>query len=259
MEPYQQLIAHLQHLGPLAVAFSGGVDSTLLLQAAHAAGGDRVLAFTAQGPMHFQNELADARGLADRIGVPFQELHISWDELPELAMNPSDRCYLCKRVILTRCLAELPPGYQLCEGSTSDDLHAHRPGRRAVMELGVRSPLLEVGLGKADIRSISRQLKLPTWDKPAQSCLLTRFPHHAALSPADLKRVETCEEALHRRGFRIVRVRSLGKLARLEFGSEELAKAQSPAMKETITALCQQAGFSELEIDPAGYRSGSMD
>lgn len=259
MEPYRQLITHLRQLGPLAVAFSGGVDSTLLLKAAHQATDGQVLAITVDGPMQLRSELAEARGLADRIGIPHRELRISWEDLPELATNPPDRCYQCKRAILRHCLAELPPGYQLCEGSTSDDLQAHRPGRRAVTELGVRSPLLEAGLGKADIRSISRQLGLPTWDKPAQSCLLTRFPHGVTITPADLKRVECCEEALHRLGFRVVRVRSLGTTARLEFMGEELAAARTAAMTEKFVMICNQAGFSEVQVDPAGYRSGSMD
>ena len=259
MEPYQRLITQLQQLGPLAVAFSGGVDSTLLLRAAHQATGGQVLAITVDGPMQFRSELAEARKLAARIGVQQLELPIGWHDLPGLATNPPDRCYHCKRFILSRCQKELPLGYQLCEGSTIDDLQAHRPGRRAVVELGVRSPLLEAGLGKADIRSISRQLALPTWDKPAQSCLLTRFPHDTLLAVADLQRVETCEEALHGLGFSMVRVRSLGTTARLEFIGEELAAAQLPAMTKKIVNVCNVAGFSVVLIDQAGYRSGSMD
>lgn len=259
MDLYQQLTTHLSQLAPVAVAFSGGVDSTLLAKAAHDAAGDHAIAITVNGPMQLRRELLEARELAALIGIRQIELQISWQELVELHTNPDDRCYRCKRTILARCRNKLPSGYQLCEGSTSDDLQAHRPGRRALEESGVKSPLQELGIGKLDIRSMSRHLGLPTWDKPAQSCLLTRFPHNTLITTESLQRVEACETALHQLDFKVVRVRSLGDLARLEFGADDLLQAQKPAIQTRILALCRQAGFREATIDPAGYRSGSMD
>lgn len=259
MHRYHQLINHLRSMGPLGIAFSGGVDSTLLLKAAHDALGDRACAITINGPMHFRRELQAARELAQQLGVRQVELPIDWLELAELHSNPADRCYRCKRAILALCRSKLPPGYQLCEGSTSDDLLTHRPGRRALEESGVRSPLQELGLEKAVIRSVSHQLGLATWDKPAQSCLLTRFPHDTPLTPVSLQRVEACEDALHDLGFKVFRVRSLGDLARLEFGAEDIQLAQHPASRSRLLELCRQAGFHEATIDPAGYRCGSMD
>ena len=267
MDHYSRLISHLQPLAPLAVAFSGGVDSSLLLKASFDAVGDQALAITVDSPLQFRQELADAAALASRIGV--QQLVLPFDPatVPGLMHNPPERCYLCKHALLSRCIAELScrtlppasPSWTLLDGSTTDDLLAHRPGSRALKELGVRSPLQELGLDKATIRTLSRQHGLPTWNKPAQSCLMTRFAHDSPVSTADLRRVESCEEALHKLGFMVVRVRSLGTLARIEVDREELAALGAPAMQAAVESLCRKAGFAEVLIDPAGYRSGSMD
>ena len=266
MDDYHRLISHLQPLAPLAVAFSGGVDSSLLLKASHAAAGDQALAITIDSPLQFRQELADAAALASQIGVRQLVLLFDPDTVPGLMHNPPERCYLCKQALLSRCIAELachtlPPGasWTLLDGSTADDLRAHRPGSRALKELGVRSPLQELGIDKATIRKLSRQLDLPTWNKPAQSCLMTRFAHDSPVSVADLRRVEACEEALHRLGFTVVRVRSLGTIARIEVCVEELEALKAPAVQEAVESLCKKAGFSGVMIDPAGYRSGSMD
>ena len=266
MDDYNRLISHLQPLAPLAVAFSGGVDSSLLLKASHDAVGDQALAITIDSPLQFRQELADAALLASQIGVRQLVLPFDPDTVPGLMHNPPERCYLCKHALLSRCIAELscrtlPPAtpWTLLDGSTTDDLLAHRPGSRALKELGVRSPLQELGLDKATIRTLSRQHGLPTWNKPAQSCLMTRFAHGSPVSAADLRRVESCEEALHGLGFTVVRVRSLGTIARIEVHNEELAALTVPAVQEAVESLCKKAGFSRVMIDPAGYRSGSMD
>jgi len=266
MPHYQQLINHLQGMSPLAVAFSGGVDSTLLAKAAHDALGDRAIAITINGPMQFRGELDTARELAQQIGIRQIELQLDWAGLPELHTNPPDRCYRCKSSIIKLCLRQLASlfgadhSWSLVDGSNLDDLLAHRPGRRALQELAVGSPLAELGFDKAEIRSVSRRLGLPGWDRPAQSCLLTRFPHTRPLTDTDLRRAESCEEKLHNMGLHLVRARCLNDRVRLELGQQELATvAANPLLRKNIAAVCAEAGFSELVIDPAGYRSGSMD
>lgn len=266
MQRYQQLINHLQSIGPLGVAFSGGVDSTLLAKAAHDALGDQAIAITINGPMQLRSELQTARTLAQQIGIRQIELQLTWHELPTIHANPPDRCYRCKHALLTLCQHQLAANsvdgvtWNLIDGSNLDDLQAHRPGRRALQELAVASPLAELGLDKAEIRHVSRQLGLPTWDKPAQSCLLTRFPHDTPITTQDLQRVEVCEEGLRGRGLALVRVRSLGTMARLELGNQELATVTAnPLLLKAIEELCAEAGFSKVVVDPSGYRSGSMD
>jgi uncharacterized protein len=246
-------------MAPLAVAFSGGVDSSLLVKVAHDRLKDRCSAVTVDAPYHFRQELADAVSLATGLGVHHLLLTFDPAAVPGLMHNPPDRCYLCKRALLTLCHSVLPSAWTLIDGSTADDLQMHRPGSKALKDLGVRSPLAEAGFTKQDIRMLSRRLGLPTWDKPAQSCLLTRFPYNTLITADELVRVEQCETAIKALGIRTIRVRSLGNLARLEFGHREQAQAMLPVMKQKITGLCRQAGFIQVEVDPAGYRSGSMD
>lgn len=258
-----QLLRQLLHdQAPLAVAFSGGVDSTLLLQVAHTVLGDRCIAVTVDAPYHFRQELADAATFTRQQGIRHLLIPFDPDAVPSstplsarLLNNPTDRCYLCKKALLSLCLSSLAPAWTVVDGSTLDDQTVHRPGRRALQELGIHSPLAEAGFRKQDIRTLSRELGLPTWDKPAQSCLLTRFPHNVTIQSGELARVEYCEEQLKSAGFSVVRVRSLGNLARLEFEQRELAQARLPVIEE----ICKKAGFTDIVIDPAGYRSGSMD
>ncbi|MFA6822481.1 MAG: ATP-dependent sacrificial sulfur transferase LarE [Geobacter sp.] len=266
MQHYQQLINHLSSRGPLGVAFSGGVDSTLLAKAAHDALGDRAIAITIHGPMQLRGELQAARELAKQIGIRQIELRLDWSELPELHTNPPDRCYRCKSSIITLCLRQLASlsdaghSWSLVDGSNLDDLQAHRPGRRALQELAVGSPLAELGFSKAHIRSVSRQLGLPGWDRPAQSCLLTRFLHDSPITDAELRRVESCEEELHSMGCRLVRARCLGDGVRLELGQQELAAVTAnPLLQKAIEEVFAKAGFSGVVIDSSGYRSGSLD
>lgn len=266
MQRYQQLTNHLHTMGLLGVAFSGGVDSTLLAKAAHDALGKRAVAITINGPMQLRSELDAARSLSQQIGIRQIELQIDWSALPELHTNPADRCYLCKSNILLACRQQLDSTtiadehWNLADGSNLDDLQTHRPGRRALQEQAVRSPLAELGFDKREIRSLSRQLGLPSWDKPAQSCLLTRFPHNTSLTVVDLQRVEACEEQLRTQGLGQVRVRCLGSTARVELGHQELAAVTAnPLLEQSCIKLCTEAGFAEVSIDLNGYRSGSMD
>ncbi len=254
-------------MAPVAVAFSGGVDSSLLLKVAHDTLGERCVAVTVDAPYQFRQELTDAACLARQLGVRHLRTPFAPATIPGLMNNPTDRCYLCKKAMLELCrlsLASLPLPLAPCplsliDGSTLDDQTVHRPGRRALEELGIRSPLAEAGLTKQAVRDLSRQLGLPTWDKPAQSCLLTRFPHDQAVTEADLQRVEWCEKGIQALGFSMVRVRSLENLARLEFEVGELAQARLPDLFDQIETICREAGFKEVMVDLFGYRSGSMN
>jgi len=250
---YQLLQQITLDQAPLAVAFSGGADSSLLLKVAHDTLGKRCVAVTVDAPYHFRQELADAARFAQQLGVQHLSIPFDPDTIPNLLTNPTDRCYLCKKAMLNLCLASCP--LPLIDGSTLDDQAAYRPGRRALNELRVRSPLAESGLTKQDVRDISRKLGLATWNKPAQSCLLTRFPHNYPVTVAELQRVEQSEKRIQGLGFRVVRVRSLGTMARIECEAVE----QAHTMFLKIERICRQAGFTTVEIDPAGYRCGSMD
>lgn len=262
---HQQLKELLAGTAPLAVAFSGGVDSTLLLKVAAEVLPESCCAVTVDAPYLFRQELAAATRLTCHLNVRHLMVPLTPELLPGLYRNPADRCYWCKNAMLTCCLAAVTErlrhegNWTLVDGSIADDQYSHRPGRQALAERQIRSPLAEVGFDKAEVRALSNELGLPNWDKPAQTCLLTRFPHNLNITAADLKRVEQAEEGLLALGFSVVRVRSIGTLARVECAPGVLATACFPGMAEKIKVVCQTAGFSDVLIDPTGYRSGSMD
>jgi uncharacterized protein len=244
------------------VAYSGGVDSTLLLWAAlDALGGKQVLAVTAQAPLFSQRELTMAKAIAHQLGarhrfVPTQQLE---DE--RFVQNPPRRCYTCKRAILTR-LIEVAHEEGLAwvvEGSNLDDQDAHRPGQQAVRELNVRSPLEEAGLSKAEIRSLSQKLRLPTWDKPARPCLATRFPYGTHITAEGLARVEAAEAALMEEGFQRVRVRDHAPIARIEVPPADVPRLAQPDVATSIIAELKRLGYTYVTLDLEGYRRGSMD
>lgn len=256
---YEQLLTCIKQSGPMAVAFSGGVDSTLLLKAAHDSLGPDLLAITICAPMHHRQEIEDADSITKTLGVKHIQASIQWKRLGFLANNPSNRCYLCKKFIFSQCL-QIAAEHNiklLADGSTADDLQVHRPGALALKELGVISPLQQTGWSKVMIRSTSRRLDLPTADKPAQSCLLTRFPHDTLVTEEKMRQVELCEKALEKLQFSSIRVRSIGGHARVEVAHNQLAKAA--IQKDQITRICLNSGFETAEIDPDGYKSGSMD
>lgn len=255
----QRLVDILKQYDSAAIAFSGGVDSALLSVIAAETIGGRVLLITAQSAVFAAHELDDARRIARRHEIA-HEIVSTADVMNErFRANPPDRCYHCKRAIFEKLLAiAADRGYAVvCDGSNRDDSGDYRPGRRALAELGVVSPLREAGLGKAEIRELSRRRGLPTADKPSCACLASRFPYGQPIVIETLRRVDRAESALRARGFFQVRVRVHGDCARVELAPDELMRGWE--QREAITRACTDAGFAYVAIDTRGYRTGAMN
>lgn len=247
----QQLLATL---GPVAVAFSGGVDSSLLLAVSHQALHGNCLAVTVAAPFHFSQEISTASDLADTLGVRHHVLPFPADQLPVLLLNRTDRCYHCKTVIISACHSALPDSsWSLIDGSNHDDLKLYRPGRKALHEAGIRSPLAEVGITKREVRELARQLGLDCWNKPAQSCLLTRFPHDSQITQEGLQRIELLEEQLRNLGLGLVRARCDRDSVIIELDQKGLAETYQSGLAQKIINICLQAGFSSATISPSAY------
>lgn len=257
----RKLRAILRSLDSVVVGFSGGVDSTYLSAMARAVLRSRHLAVTVDTPFQTREEIRELREVAAALKLRHRVLPADPLAVPEITANPPDRCYRCKQVVFG-LLAELAraEGFAaVVDGGNTDDASDYRPGRRALAELGVRSPLAEAGFNKEDIREASRRLKLPTAEKPANACLATRIPFGTPLTPATLEAVGRAEHALAELGFSRVRVRAHGEVARLELPPDELARAAAPRLRARLVAAVRASGFSYVALDLEGYRMGSLN
>ncbi len=251
----------LESFDRIAVAFSGGVDSTFIAWFAREVLGKTVIALFADTPFVSAKERGDAFTTAKMLGFDLEVISFDPLELPGIRQNPLDRCYLCKRELFDRILARAGElGCQaVVDGSHAGDADAYRPGKRALSELGIISPLAAAGLVKDEVRTLGRMFNLPNWNKPSQSCLATRFPYGTGLSYDLLRRVEKAEDFLHGLGCAQARVRCHEDLARIEVEESDFSTIFAPENKSAILALFGELGFSHVCLDLAGFRSGSWD
>ena len=257
----QDLTRLLLGYGSVIVAFSGGVDSAYLAYVANRELGSRALAVTGDSASYptFQRELAEQ--LTSQFGIRHRIVLTEEFEDPNYTSNPPNRCYYCKSELYTRLrdLAREIGFESICDGTNADDVGDYRPGRQAALELGVRSPLLECGLTKADIRELARQAGLPAWNEPASACLSSRVPYGEVVTIGKLSMVDKAEMALKELGFRQVRVRHHGDVARIEVAEDEMERALHPEMARRMSTALKSLGFKYVALDLEGYRTGSLN
>jgi uncharacterized protein len=256
-----RLYARLGEVESLVIAYSGGVDSAYLAYAASRALGGRLLCVTADSPSYPRRHRELAERIARDFQLPHEFIETSEMERPEYRANPANRCYYCKTELYEH-LSELASsrGFAaIADGSNADDRGDYRPGRQAAREFGVKSPLDDADLTKAEIRELSRRAGLPTWDEPASACLSSRIPYQSEVTVGKLSMIEQAEEAVRRHGFRVCRVRHHDTVARLEIGRDEMARALDPEVAAALVAELKAIGYQYVCLDLQGYRTGSLN
>lgn len=257
----EKLKHHLQSLQSVAVAFSGGVDSTFLLKVADEVLGDQVIAVTARSSTYPERECNEACDYANKFGVKHITIVSEELEIKGFSDNPVNRCYFCKNELFskTKEVANQNGVRYVLDGCNADDLGDYRPGMKAAKELGVVSPLLECGMTKEDIRYLSREAELPTWDKQAFACLSSRFPYGSKITVDKLEMVDKAEQFLLDAGLKNVRVRHHGDIARVEVARDERNKFFSEEFLDSVNTAFKEIGFTYTALDLKGYRTGSMN
>jgi len=261
-DKYFQLQEILRGIGRVVIGFSGGVDSTLLLRVAlDTLGTEQVLALIGDSDSYPTRELHEAKALADELGAHYRVIQSKELEDERYAANPSNRCYYCKSDLFSRCvaIAREQDFNAVLDGNNADDVGDWRPGQQAARELGVRSPLMEIDMSKAEIRELSHALGLRTWDKPAFACLASRIPYGTAITREKLSAVEEAENYLRDQGFAQVRVRHHGEVARIEVAPALINQLLDGNLRERIVSHLRELGFRYVTLDLQGYRMGSMN
>jgi uncharacterized protein len=256
---FRKLRAFLEAHRPPAIAFSGGTDSAFLAWAARYILGNGMRAYTFDTPYMNHSEIREARDFCERYDIPHEVIPLPMPE--PLLRNPKNRCYLCKLTLFSHLKKKAGMDGLCCvmDGSILDDQDEHRPGKQAIRELGILSPLTEAGFTKEEIRKLSKEAGLPTWNKPSNACLLTRIPYSRKVSEELLRRIEKAEELLHEKGFSVVRVRTHGTLARIELSPGEMERILKKELREEIIREMKDLGYTFVTLDIAGFRSGSYD
>ena len=260
-QKFENLQKILKSMKKVLVAFSGGVDSTFLLKVAQDVLGSNVLAVIASSATYPEREQQEALRIAKNLDVRHKVIQTKELDDPSFRDNPPERCYFCKKELFSRLkeIASEESILNVCDGSNFEDTYDFRPGSKAADELGVRSPLKEARLGKSEIRILSKQLGLPTWDKPAMACLSSRFPYYTPIDSESLRMIDKAEEYLRNKGFSQLRVRHHGQMARIEVDPSDFSVILAKKTREDIVAELKKIGYLYVTLDLVGYRTGSMN